>query len=246
VGVRYGSWWRKIPAAVRAPLKAALFALPRNESVKRSLYSLDVPDRMRRYQQVFSLLPGPEVDGLFRDGVLPAGAGDRILDCWSECASLMNGVGELGGMQFLEIRSTLPDELLMYGDKLSMAHSLEVRVPYLDREIIEYVERLPDDYKVRLGRTKWLHRRVCRRRLPAEILRRKKRGFAVDVVDGWFRTSLDGTMDRMLSAADSPIYGWLDRQPVERLLREHRAGRHDHHKILFSLVVFGQWLEAYG
>jgi asparagine synthase (glutamine-hydrolysing) len=158
----------------------------------------------------------------------------------------MNGVGELGGLQFLEIRSTLPDELLMYGDKLSMAHSLEVRVPYLDRDVIEYVERLPDNYKVRLGRTKWLHRRVCRRRLPAEILNRKKRGFAVDVVDRWFRTSLDGTMDRMLSGADSPIYQWLDRAPVERLLREHRAGRHDHHKILFSLVVFGQWLEAYG
>jgi asparagine synthase (glutamine-hydrolysing) len=177
---------------------------------------------------------------------LHAGAGDPILDCWSECARLMNGVGELGGLQFLEVRSTLPDELLMYGDKLSMAHSLEVRVPYLDREVIEYVERLPDGYKVRMGKTKWLHRRVCRRRLPAEILARRKRGFAVDVVDGWFRASLDGTMDRMLSPDASPIYEWLERDRVQRLLAEHRAGRHDHHKVLFSLVVFGQWLEVYG
>jgi asparagine synthase (glutamine-hydrolysing) len=245
VGVRYGSWWRRLPKAARAPLKAALFALPRNESVKRALYSLDVPDRLRRYQQVFSLMDGPEVDGLFREGLLPEGAGDRILECWSECTHLMNGVGELGGLQFLEIRSTLPDELLMYGDKLSMAHSLEVRVPYLDREVIEYVERLPDSYKVRLGRTKWLHRRICRKHLPPEVLARKKRGFAANVVDDWFRASLAGRLERDLSDADSPIYEYLEREPVQRLLREHRSGRHDHHKILFSLVVFGQWLEVY-
>jgi asparagine synthase (glutamine-hydrolysing) len=245
VGVRYGRWWRSLPGAVRAPLKATLFALPRSESVKRALYSLDVPDRLRRYQQVFSLLDGPEVDGLFRDGLLPDGAGDRILDCWSECTHLMNGVGELGGLQFLEIRSTLPDELLMYGDKLSMAHSLEVRVPYLDREVIEYVERLPDSYKVRLARTKWLHRRICAKHLPPEVLTRKKKGFANNVVDDWFRASLAGKLEHALSDPSAPIYEYLRREPVERLLREHRAGRHDHHKILFSLVVFGQWLEVY-
>jgi asparagine synthase (glutamine-hydrolysing) len=55
----------------------------------------------------------------------------------------MKSTDELGGLQFLEIRSSLPDELLMYGDKLSMAHGLEARVPYLDHEVVEYVERLP-------------------------------------------------------------------------------------------------------
>ena len=137
-------------------------ALPLDPDERAQVLVKECGDDIALREQVLSLLPGPEVDGLFRDGVLPAGAGDRILDCWSECAHLMNGVGELGGLQFLEVRSTLPDELLMYGDKLSMAHSLEVRVPYLDREVIEYVERLPDSYKVRLGKTKWLHRRICR------------------------------------------------------------------------------------
>ena len=134
----------------------------------------------------------------------------------------------------------------MYSDKLSMAHSLEVRVPYLDREVIDTVERLPDSYKVRMGKTKWLHRRLCRKHLPDEIVNRKKQGFAVNVVDDWFRSSLDGTMERFLRADDSPIYGWLDRERVQRLLAEHQSGRHDHHKVLFSLVVFGQWLEGYG
>src|SRR2546422_1196083 len=102
----------------------------------------------------------------------------------------MEQTDELGGMQFLEIRSTLPDELLMYTDKLSMAHSLEVRVPYLDKEIVEYVERLGASFKIRRGSQKWIHRQVCQSFLPASILNRKKRGFAVNVVDSWFSTAV--------------------------------------------------------
>ena len=75
---------------------------------------------------------------------------------------LMTETDELGGLQFLEVRSTLPDELLMYADKLSMAHGLELRVPFVDKEIVEYVERLPANLKVRNGSQKWLHRQVCR------------------------------------------------------------------------------------
>ena len=97
---------------------------------------------------------------------------------------------ELGGFQLLEIRSSLPDELLMYADKLSMAHSLEVRVPYLDRTVVEYVQRLGAGFKVRNGSRKWLHRRVCEHYLPSHILKRKKRGFAVNVVDDGFTRRL--------------------------------------------------------
>ena len=79
----------------------------------------------------------------------------------------MSETDELGGFQFLELRSTLPDELLMFADKLSMAHGLEVRVPYLDKEIVEYVERLPASFKVQYGTQKWLHRQVCQGLLPA-------------------------------------------------------------------------------
>ena len=74
----------------------------------------------------------------------------------------MEHTDELGGFQLLEIRSSLPDELLMYADKLSMAHGLEARVPYLDRTVVEYVQRLDASFKIRHGTRKWLHRQVCR------------------------------------------------------------------------------------
>ena len=134
----------------------------------------------------------------------------------------------------------------MYADKLSMAHSLEVRVPYLDRTVVEYVQRLSANFKVRNGTRKWLHRQVCQSYLPRQILKRKKRGFAVNVVDDWFRSSLGSQIPEMLLDEQALVFDLLEPQPVAELLKAHRTGRQDNHKILFSLVMLEQWLRGLG
>ena len=156
----------------------------------------------------------------------------------------MDHTDELGGLQFLEVRSTLPDELLMYADKLSMAHGLELRVPFVDKDIVEYVERLPANFKVRNGTRKWLHRQVSGTYLPESILKRKKRGFAVNVVDDWFRDAIDNKMSDSLLDPESEIYQFLRPARVRELFELHKSGRQDNHKILFSLALFEQWLRT--
>src|SRR5262249_16983357 len=156
----------------------------------------------------------------------------------------MQHTDELGGLQLLELRSSLPDELLMYADKLSMAHSLELRVPYLDRTVVEYVQRLHSDLKVRKTTPKWLHRRVCSRFLPEAILRRKKRGFAVNAVDEWFNSSLDGQLVSTLRDPAALLFSLFRPERVGTLLDDHQSRRQDNHKILFSLVLFEQWLRS--
>jgi asparagine synthase (glutamine-hydrolysing) len=245
LGVRYGALWAGLPGWMRAPISSTVAALPRNETLKRGVYSLAIPDRMRRYQHVLSLLPEDQVEGLFRDGLLAPQAGDVMLDCWQDLGELMSGTDELGGLQFLEMRSTLPDELLMYADKLSMAHGLELRVPFVDKEIVEYVERLPANFKVRNGSRKWLHRQVCRTYLPESIMKRPKRGFAVNVVDDWFRGVIDNKMADALLDNGSSIYEFLRPEAVQGLFHQHVSRRNDNHKILFSLVVFEEWLRAH-
>ena len=192
LGVRYGNWWRGMPSSVRSILGMAVNGLPRNETLKRGVRSLASEDRLRRYQNVFSLAPAEEIDGLFRGDVLPERGAHESPDYWQDLVPQMAHTDELGGFQLLEIRSSLPDELLMYADKLSMAHGLEARVPYLDRTIVEYAQRLGASHKIRNGTRKWLHRKVCQSYLPPRILKRKKRGFAVNVVDGWFNSRLEG------------------------------------------------------
>lgn len=245
LGVRYGQYWASLPAGIRSAMTAIIAALPRNEMLKRGLHSLDVADRTVRYQQVLSLLPGNEIHELFHDGMLQRDSGSSLTQCWKDLNELSTETDELGGFQFLEMRSTLPDELLMFGDKLSMAHGLEARVPYLDKEIVEYVERLPARFKVRGGKQKWAHRQVCSKLLPTEILKRKKRGFAVNVVDQWFRGTLSTQLTTTLMDSDSMMYQYLKPSAVHRLLRDHQSGKNDYHKILFSLMVFEEWLRVH-
>lgn len=245
LGVRYGPLWSNLPKWARAVSASAIRALPRNEMLKRGLYSLDVPQRMRRYQHVLSILPAQKIDGLFQEGQVGENSGDKILECWDGMEGLMEETDELGGLQFLELRSTLPDELLMYADKLSMAHGLELRVPYLDKEIVQFVERLPAHFKVRGRSQKWLHRRVCQSYLPSSFLKRKKRGFAVNVVDEWFRADKSNRMGEMLLDGESRMYQYLRRDAVKELFDEHSSGRNDNHKILFSLVVLEEWLRVH-
>jgi asparagine synthase (glutamine-hydrolysing) len=244
IGVQYGRYWRAMPRAARSSLKHLLRLIPRNEWLKRALDSLDVPDRLSRYQRVFSLMSECAIEELFRQDVLPQTSAE-VPECWNQMAPMMYNTDELGGLQFLEIRSSLPDELLLYADKLSMAHGLELRVPYLDREIVEYVERLSSSFKVRYGVRKWLHRRLARRFLPREILERKKRGFATNVVDDWLRNSVSKQMDDLLNDQHSLIYDYLRFSAVQDLSLQHKSGRSDHHKVLFSLIVLEHLLRGY-
>ena len=174
----------------------------------------------------------------------PTNQGHELVDYWRALRPQMEHIDELGGFQLLEIRSSLPDELLMYADKLSMAHSLEVRVPYLDRTVVEYVQRLGASFKIRNGTRKWLHRQVCQSYLPPRILKRKKRGFAVNVVDEWFHSSVESKLPELLLDKSSLMFDLLKPKSVRKLLDTHRSGRQDNHKLLFSLVMLEQWLRG--
>lgn len=241
LGVHYGGYWRGLPGGLRALAASVVNLLPRNETLKRGVQSLGVAERLQRYQQVFALAPGHRVNDLFREG---AGRVSGLVDYWQSLAPQMEQLDELGGFSLLEIRSSLPDELLMYADKLSMAHGLEARIPYLDRTVVEFAQRLAAGFKVRRGERKWLHRRVCKKFLPPQILRRKKRGFAVNVVDDWFNRSATGKISQLLLDDQSLMYTVLRPEPVRALLREHQSRRQDNHKLLFSLVMFEEWLRG--
>jgi asparagine synthase (glutamine-hydrolysing) len=245
LGVAYGRFWRSAPAWFQKAISSVIFALPRAAALKRGVHALGVPDRLERYREVLSVLPGVLVDGLFRPGVIPAGAADEVIESWGALVREQCGTNELSGFQWLELQSSLPDELLMYTDKMSMAHGLEVRVPYLDRDVVEFGQRLDSALKIRWGTRKLVHRKVCASYLPPEVIRRKKRGFAANVVDGWFSQSVGASTDGILLDESSLMYGLLEPTAVKRLLDQHKSGRADNHKVLFSLVLLEQWMRGH-
>lgn len=242
LGVKYGKYWRSLPKWFQELGGEFIKILPRQEALKRGIYSLCISDRIRRYQNVFSIIPSKIVDGLFREDVLPPNPGDKVLDLWADLEPAISKIDDLGAFQLLEIRSSLPDELLMFGDKLSMANSLELRVPYLDREIVEYVQRLTANYKIRNFSRKWLHRRICEDFLPKEIINRKKRGFAVNVVDQWLRDSLIKKLEDLILDPKSLIFKIIKQSEVLNLLLEHKKKINNNYKILFSIIITEIWM----
>jgi asparagine synthase (glutamine-hydrolysing) len=117
-----------------------------------------------------------------------------------------------------------------------MFNSLEVRSPFLDREVAEYAGALPTQLKLAGRRRKVVLKCVAARYLPEAIVQRKKHGFAVPI-GALIRTLFWERCADLLLSRTNPVAQWFERSAIERLLDEHRAGRHDHGKKLWSLTM---------
>ncbi|MDX6398335.1 MAG: hypothetical protein QOJ43_1743, partial [Gaiellaceae bacterium] len=148
------------------------------------------------------------------------------------------------GLQLLDIATYLPGDLLYKVDIASMAHSLELRAPFLDHEVLALGLGLPDSLKLQGSRGKVALRRAFAPDLPPEILERGKRGFGVPVAR-WFRGELRDLAGDLLLGGPSSDRGLFRRDEVERLLVDHAAGRSDHGARLWSLVMLELWQRRY-
>jgi asparagine synthase (glutamine-hydrolysing) len=145
-----------------------------------------------------------------------------------------------GGAGYLaaDFFSYLPDDLLVKEDRMTMAHGLEARVPFLDREVVEFAWALPQSFKVRGLQTKVLLKRVALRWLPREIVFRPKHGFAVPVSE-WFRGELRGLGLEVLLGGDL-----LDPRAVRDLWDRHQRGEADLGPQLWTLFAYRLWERA--
>jgi len=128
----------------------------------------------------------------------------------------------------------------MRTDKASMANALEVRVPFLDHRVVQFARALPAHLKLHGRVGKYLLRWIARDRLPADIVRRPKKGFGVPVA-GWFRGELRELLHDALSAPRLRAQGVFRPEAVARLVAEHEGGRHNHRKALWVLLAFQLW-----
>jgi asparagine synthase (glutamine-hydrolysing) len=146
----------------------------------------------------------------------------------------------LAHQQFIDLKTFLADDILMKTDRASMAVSLEARVPYLDHELVEYAFRLAPGLKLRGLVGKWILRRAFKTALPASILRRRKSGFSVPI-GAWLRGDLRGLAQDLLEPSRIARQGLFDPGKTRSILSEHIAGRVDHARVLWALVMFELW-----
>jgi asparagine synthase (glutamine-hydrolysing) len=145
---------------------------------------------------------------------------------------------------YIDLHSFLPNNVLQYGDRMSMAHALETRVPLADVRLIELLARIPSRLKIDGFHTKRLLRRCMAGRLPANVLRRKKAGFNPPM-GVWLNTRLRPLVETYLSPEQLRRDGFFRPEPIQQMISEHRAGRRDYTWHLWSLLVFEEWRRQY-
>jgi len=143
-----------------------------------------------------------------------------------------------------DVKGYLADDLLMMGDKMSMAASLELRVPYCDHRLIEYAAAMPEELKVKGLTLKLLFRNAIKEMLPAEIVNRTKQGFMVPI-GPWLKKELKPLVEELLSESSIEKRGYFNYATVHRLLAEHESGRRNCSDQIFALLMLELWHRIY-
>jgi asparagine synthase (glutamine-hydrolysing) len=146
----------------------------------------------------------------------------------------------LSKMLYIDTKSWLPDDLLVKADKMTMANSVELRVPLLDHEILEFAAGLPASFKLHGVTTKYILKTAFRKFVPNEILDRKKTGFLVPYAS-WMRKELRPLVEDVLLSKRALDRGYFTRQGIEGLLAANLNGEGDYSKEIFSLLVLELW-----
>lgn len=233
--------YRLLPAPARELLGVIGTMLPEGMKGRNFMRHLSL-EGTERYLDASTLFRREEKRKLFQPEVLGLLAND---DPWSEAAGYLakaNG-GWLSALQYLDLHCYLPLDILTKVDRMSMAHSIEARVPLLDHRLVEFAATVPPELKLRGGRGKYIFKQAMRGVLPDEILERPKRGFAVPL-GRWFRGQLGGFVRELLLSEKSRRRGIFNTGYIEQLIERHNRGRDlDFH--VWTLISFELWCRTF-
>jgi asparagine synthase (glutamine-hydrolysing) len=232
---------RVAPSGLASPAASVARALPRAASARRVAHLIGGRGDAGRLLRLVEITDAPVRSALL--GGQGAAAQEERLGLARGVLGDVSGRSLLEQALYLDTRMFLPDGILICNDKMSMAASLELRVPFLDVELMRFVERIPASVRVRPLAGKRLHRRAMERLLPPAVARRPKHGFSTPY-DHWLRASLGEEVERRY-AIGSPLSELVAPEGVRTLVDEHRRGRFDHKSVLYCLLELSEWHRAF-
>jgi len=247
---KWAGVYERLPALLRRgliePLVARLPVSHRNMSfdfkARQFIKGMGYP-RALRNQVWLGAFSFEEQKNLLAPEVLQAAG-----EAWSpygDITKLMDGrkfPDNLAELIYLYSNFYLAEDILAKVDRASMAVSLEVRAPFLDVELAEFINRLPSSYKMHGFKRKHLLKEAMKHRLPKRIMQRSKKGFGIPLA-AWLRAELKPMMQEHLNESRLKKDGLFNHQFVQRLIHEHLNGTRDHRKQLWTLLVFQMWRE---
>lgn len=231
-------WTAAIPQALVSALSRHLpYGARRAQLALETTALRDPGERAMAWFASFSRL---ERRALFSREFLARIDPDHPAQVFREALGKAPARSRLKRLLYADLKIWLPDNLLLRGDHMTMAASLEERVPLLDHRLVELAFRIPDRMLLRCFQPKRFYRRMLRGQIPREVLRRPKVGFTVPV-DKWFRTALRPMVEDLILSPQARARDYFDAAEVERFVREHLEGVRDRRKQIWALLNFELW-----
>lgn len=232
-----------LPAWVGGLYRRALFpALPQGTPGRRFLYEISLPWPERAlHAPTFQSVLGGKASLLSKDFEGLGKNGGDALQVFREYLRKAGNYDPLSQLLYLDTKTYLPGDILTKVDRMSMATSLEARVPILDHHFVEWVVGLPVHWKMRGPEQKYIFKKLAARvGVPREVLNRPKQGFAMPLVR-WIRNELKQDFSRLLLEPRTMERGYFNRQALSTVLEEHVRGRRDHSSKLWRLLALELW-----
>lgn len=240
LGRRLLQWYMLLPPALR---RASIGALLRHTGETTAYYRTSFMKLLRGLHRNAELLdetPRNLMPIIFSDGeikTLLGSAGSGAVDPLLARLDRLSGLDPVEQMMYLDAETYLEGDINVKVDRTSMAHSLEVRSPFLDHHVVEFMARVPLEWKLHGWTGKYLLRRVAQRLVPRDVITRPKHGFAVPMGD-WFNTRLKERWEELVRNGLPPF---IERKAVEKIWGDHRTGRRDEGYRLWHLLVLSLW-----
>lgn len=233
-----------VPAPLRRLLDGPAAALPAGHALGRKLHRMSLDSGSRHLEAMSHFDPRELAGVLSADLRAATRTHDPYRAAWAVWDRARRVVGPVPALLALDAQTYMTDDVLVKVDRTSMLNSLEVRAPLLDHVVLEYVAKLPYEFKQRNGVSKWALREVARPLLPPGILERGKQGFGVPL-RSWFGREFGTLAREVLSDRRARERGWLDPAGVERVLAAAAAGRERAPAQAFTLVCLELWAQAW-
>jgi len=242
LGLQLSESYRRLPRVLRLGLARVVRSLPSGRGMSYHIDRLKrfvvggemlLADRYRSFIVAFS----DARTILHPDVAASLGSKSHRYD---QVISELNIHDPLDLALFTDLYLYLPDDLLALSDRMSMAHSLEVRVPFLNHELVEFAARIPACFKVRKLQKKFLFRKAIVPWLPPEHFSRPKQGFSVPVA-AWLRGSLRPMLSDLVNSQQWRASSWLNRTAIQKIVDEHVSGKENHESQLWALICFQEW-----
>ena len=241
-------YWNWLPSVARSGLEKLTAGLDQRHVLSRRLTkmfngaSLSGNERIINY---FRWVRNSDLQSLYSADFKEQLGNERASEpMMSYLSQLSDDIGALDRMLALEQRFFLADHNLIYTDKMSMAASVEVRVPFLDADLVEFSAQIPVKYKQRGREGKWVLKKAMEPYLPHDVIYRPKTGFGAPL-RSWMRFELRDLLGDMLSEESLNRRGLFNPQAVHRLIADNDSGRRDASYILLSLLCIEIWCRAY-